>query len=360
MRRHLPYLLALGKGLLLVCVLSGLSLAGWFSGFSALLEDRLWNWSWLQIPVFWMMLISGNLLLVFPLTLAEDHLVRAFEGIREEAPAWHWIRGFAVEVVLATLAGTLATVLMEKAPGSWWLLLAVLWTAYVAFQPRLQEMLLVSNDEEEPHESLPELLAELSPVLANAGAEISEVRVLSEEKEELQLHPDVHLLHAGRETVLLLPREWAHTWTVPEIAAVALHRSWMDRRSQQARELSAQAISALTCLGGYALLFPLLRAPLGLDAIHALEAIPVFVLWMLASLFSARIAVLAFSRQWLCMADDAVAGSMSSPEGLLAALRRARAEAPADEMPGWAEVLFSNAPSLDRRIKRLEDKAPQP
>ncbi|HMP00433.1 MAG TPA: hypothetical protein PKE26_15155 [Kiritimatiellia bacterium] len=358
MNRHLPHLLALIKGLILIIGLLAFALSGGAEELARLLEARFYHWSFLVVPAYWLLIIMASLVVVFPFTLAEDHALRQQEGEHEEAPWSHWLRGFAAELGLGVALGSVVFVAMAYAPGAWWWVLALAWTGYHVLQPKVQGMALMAEDEDAPPESRTDLLQELKEPLARAGIALTDVRLIPEDNDLPLLHFDMQLVASGNDRVLFIPESWAHRWTLPEVIAVALHKVWMEGASLRRRQTIAHVLTGASILGGYALVAPHAHAAGLMESPHHPASIPAFILWMIVTLFITRIPLLAWSRRWMRQADDAVCAWMNTPDGLRAALQRANEDDPGGMAPPrWAEILFFNAPSLQQRIARLTPPA---
>ena len=352
MIRHGPYIIGLAKGILMLGALLMFLRSGASGEWVLLLENRLYGWSMAVYPVYWFTLLFAGLLLIFPLSLFQDHLFRMAEEHHEETPVFFWIKGLMFELLLGAVVLSLFSGAIRFAPNGWWLVVAAVWIGFYTLQPILQKAMIRMGVDED--ETLPDIAAFLKTPLAEAGIELNDVVPIEFDEDSSPMDHDIVLISTGSRTRVLVPQPWVHDWTNDEITAVTLHKIWMDRLVIHVGEAVTHTICALAYIGGFALFLPHMTRMLALsEPLHPLTTATMLTAWLIAAMFFLRLCIQPVHRAWMCRADDFVVKQMRSADGLLSVLERAAKHAPADaEIPRWAEVLFFSSPSLRRRIAR--------
>jgi len=360
MSRHGPHIISLIKGLLLFFAMLLFIRTGTSAELTATLENRLFGWSITVYPLYWIVVFLGGLLLAFPLTLAQDHLMRTAEGHHEETPTWFWLRGVAMELLFGAVIFSLFSGVLYFTPAYGWLILSVVWIGYHMLYPKAQAWMFSMGGHED-EESLTDLTVALKEPLARAGVSLLDVHPIDDDEETTSADKDILFVSSGHQKKLLVPREWASTWTTEEITAVTLHKVWMERPRSHAHEFLIHVANCGVAFGGFTLALPWLSRLLHVEDPHTLTVASMLAAWMIAALFVVRLCVLPFYRRWMCEADDFVAAQMGSPHALTAVLERAMKDMPADaDIPRWAEWMFSSSISLKRRIDRLRNQSGAP
>ena len=353
---HYSYYIILVRGILLFAGL----IAFISTGASATLSDALalrFNGSMIAtVPAYWFFLSMGASLLIFPLSIIEEHYARVRGDLEDETPIWHWLQSLGLEIIIVLVLGTICSAVMIWQPALWWMYLTAAWLTYHIAVPAVQSMSLLSDDQEEDqYARRPELLAELKSSLAHADVDLIDVRALPDEDELPHLPVDMYLAGGAKNSTLFIPSPWIATWTMPELIAVALHKVAMERNSMQIKFGVMRLLQALIAFGGFAILFPWLQQIGWVTAPGNIKTIPFFILWITVALSLFKPAANAFTRLAVLRADDHVLKWMSSNEGIIAALNRARSEFPEEQpMPRWMDLLFVASPGLSYRIDRLQ------
>jgi len=346
-------MISVAKGLLLLAAAALFAGSNTPDNLLLSLKNYLYGWPYAIYPAYWFIVTFACLLLVFPLTLAQDHLMRAAEGNHDEMPVSFWMNGLLVELLFGTVTGCLISGSMFLSPTFWWMIISVIWMAYNLLTPKIQAGLI--TDEDRKKSSLSDLRELLMPLLKESGIELKDVHIQDDE-DIPDIDADVVFTFEDGKAVVYIPPVWAHTWKPDEIAAVTLHKAWMMRKDARRNEFILNLMNALFCFGGYALLYPWLQK-LGFchGPIHALINAPTLFIWLMVSTFTFRIMALAIYRKWMYQADAAVVLQMKTPQSLINAFERAHHESPLlTDYPRWAEVLLFHSPSMHRRITRLK------
>jgi len=352
MNRHAPHIISIIKGLLLLVVALYFTRGQTSANLVISLENHLYAWPYFVYPAYWFTVTFAGLLLVFPLTLAQDHMMRAAEKNHEEMPVSFWLNGFLVEMLFGTVVGCLISGSMILSPAFWWLIISVVLMAYLVLTPKIQASLVTEEDRKK--DSLTDLREILLPLLKSSDIDLKDVHLLDDD-DIPDLEADVAFIFEDGKAVVYIPPVWARTWKPEEVAAVVLHKAWLMRAEARRNDFILNSFNALFCFGGYALLYPLLNQRLDLGPIHSLAGAPYLLVWLILSTFAFRIAALAFYRKWMYQADAAVVLQMNTSEALINAFERAHRESPLlVNYPRWAEVLLFHSPSMDRRIARLK------
>lgn len=352
MQRHAIHIISIAKGLLLLAAIAIFARSGTSDELIKSLENFLHAWPWSLYPAYWFTVTFAGLILVFPLTLAQDHLMRVAEGNHEEMPALFWLNGLMIEMFFGTTLGCLFSVSMRYSPTYWWLFVSIAWMAYHLLTPKIQSSLVV--DEEVKKDSLSDLKEMLGPPLKESGIELKDVHAQIDEDIHEQ-ESDVIFTYENGKAVVCIPSAWVHTWKPDEVVAVTLHKAWMTRSAARWNERLLNALNALFCFGGYAWLYPRFNESLNPGPIHSLINAPYLLGWLILSSFCFKVAAFAFYRKWMYEADSTVVRLMKSPQALIEAFERALKESPAlVDYPRWAEVLLFHSPSMPRRIDRLK------
>jgi len=355
MNRHLPYVFSVLKLPLIFAALAWLIFSGTAHDLAASTAPLADRGSFIPFIAIWFMLVMGLMLLVFPLNLMEEHLLRTQDGDEEEMPAHQWLVEFTWELGIRLGLGMMISGAMLYLGAWWWVALSVLWVCHHAVNPLLQNAYLKTTDEDEDAHH-PPALPEIRKDLAGYGVRVDHISLLDDEA-MAQVAVDIYFVRRKSQRIMYVPRTWARDWTEPELVAACLHKAWMCRPGMQGREIILNAVVAVIVLGGYAQVDPSLRAITGVAAMTGPEAIPGIIAWVMLSASLLKTGGLFFVRRWILSADDAVVKQMHSADGLVVALKRAQAEG-GKPPPLWAETLFSHAPSLERRLARLERQTP--
>lgn len=351
MNRHLPYVFSALKVPVAVAVLSWLMMPGNADVLSASTLALTSHGTFTPFIAMWFFLVMGLMLLIFPLNLMEEHLLRILEGEEEEMPARQWLVEFTWELGIRLGLGIMISASMLYLGPWWWVALSILWVSYHTFNPLIQNAYLKTAGEQEDTHHAPSL-PEIRQDLAERGIRVDVISLIDEEA-MAQLTPDIYYVTRKDQHFMYVPQSWARDWTHPELMAACLHKAWMRRPVMQGREIILNTAVAVIVLGGYAVMDPYLRAISGIKTMIEPGAIPVIVAWITLTGSLLKTGGLAFVRRWILSADEAVAVQMKSPDGMIAALKRAQAEG-GKPPPPWVEALFSHAPSLERRLARLE------
>lgn len=353
MNRHAPHIISIVKGLLLLAVAILFAWSNTPTNLLLSLKNYLYGWPYAIYPAYWFIVTFACLLLVFPLTLAQDHMIRTAVGNHDEMPVSFWMNGFMVELLFGTVLGCLISGSMFLSPIFWWMIISVIWMAYHVLTPKIQAGMITDEDREK--NSLSDLKEMLLPLLKESGIELKDVHIQDDE-DIPDLEADVVFTFEEGKAVVYIPPAWVHTWNPEEVAAVTLHKAWMMRKDAQRNEFILNLMNALFCFGGYALLYPFLhKAGYLSDPIHALTNAPYLFIWLIVSTFIFRIMAFALYRKWMYQADAAVVMQMKTSHALINAFERAHHNSPfMTDYPRWAEVLLFHSPSMHRRIARLK------
>lgn len=348
MTRHSPYVLSLLKGIVLIVSLVVFATAGGSSSWAASLNESLASWPFANCAAWWLTVIFASLLIVFPFTIAQDHVMRMAQGHDEEMPASFWLNGFAIELMLGTAVGSVTTACMWYSPSTWWLILSALWTGYQTLFPVLHARLAVTADHGTT--SAGKLGETLTPLLSDAGYDVSGIYVLDEET--MNADTDIVFIRKDGKWNVYIPSDWASSWPENEIAAAVLHEARMRSPAIRTAEIILHAAESLLIFGGFALLFAQFNS---FAPIHDLAVAPYLLAWMVFATFVFRIGAFAMCRAWVYRADAGVAAQMKNSGPLVQAIERGSSQAPAFlDYPRWAEILFCHSPSAARRIARLK------
>jgi len=351
MNRHLPYIFSVLKLPLALTVLAWLIFSGKATDLAASAEALADRGSFIPFVAMWFFLVMGLMVIIFPLNLLEEHLLRIQEGDEEEMPARQWLIEFTWELGIRLGIGLMISAAMLHLDAWWWITLSVLWVFYHAFNPLIQNAYLKAADEEDDQRQSP-ALPEVRKDLEDHGIRIDQI-VLIDDEDMAHVTPDIYFVTRKDQHFMYVPQSWARDWTQPELLAACLHKSWMSRPVMQAREIALNALVAVIALGGYALVDRHLRAMTGVSAMTEPAAIPGIIAWISLAASLLKTGGLFFVRRWILSADDAVVKQMRSVDGMIAALKRAKDEG-GKPPPPWVEALFSHAPSLEHRLARLE------
>ncbi len=353
--KHLSHLLLLGKGFILIAGLVIFALSGSSSELGAALTDRFSGSMWAVVPLFWLMLGAGGLLLTFPLSLIDEHYTRVRQQEPEETPVWHWLQFFAIELVIILLVGSVTTTIMHVRPALWWLYLTVLWLAYHAVMPILQNMTLLASVDDDQQEQHPELIQELKSALAAIGIQLKEARLLPDEEEHPHLEQDIYIASRSKVTTLFLPPSWVAWWSIQEITAATLHKAIMHRADIVREQSLLRLIQSLLCFGTFAMCFPTLRAWAWVSEPGHITTAPWLAAWVIAMAGLLRPLEFALMKRWIFRADDAVVALMRDKAAIISALERAREDQPdeAVEHARWVEIILMPVPSISQRLSRL-------
>lgn len=355
--QYIQQRLFIGKFAVFTGGMLAFALSGAAAHFSAMLAERFPDSAWTVVALYWFFLVMGGLLLVFPLTVADEHFARVADRELEETPAHHWLREFALELAVFFGAGCITSALMAWTPVAWWMILTAIWAWYHHIYNKMFAVSVTTYDEEEPLEALPELRDEIKPYAEKLSINLTGARLLPDADVTPMLPVDALWVRqdTGEEerTVLYMPRAWIAEWTTPELVAVALHKAWIDRPVMARARIALRVAQGMLGLGGFALARPWLAPGPEAGAVELLPIMPLLAVWFVAILFALRPLELALERRWTTEADAAVATIMESPDGLLAALHRAKEEMKEEPEPFWVKLLFSTAPSIDERVARI-------
>jgi Zn-dependent protease with chaperone function len=354
MSRHGPHILGLGKGLILFTAMLLFMHSGLAGQLITALQNHLYAWPMSVYPAFWFIVMIACLLLVFPITLAQDHINRAADGHHEEMPTTFWLRGLSFEILLGTSMGSIVSAVMYVQPSTWWAYISAGWVLYYFLPPRIHS-LFVSREQPEKN-SRAALLETLQEPLKQIGVELSDVYTIDGESEDEEewLDRDMVFVPDGKRKALYVPSIWANTWTAPEITAVALHKHYLDRTSVVSADFLITTISSVICFGGFAWSLPWLSEHVLREDLVPLTTCALLVPWSLGVLFITGLPAQMIHRNWIYHADAFVARHMQTPDGLVAALERAAKNIMIEsDPPRWAEVLFHSNPSLRLRIQKL-------
>ncbi len=351
MRRHGPHLLALVKGIILCIALILFIRFGYASEWRTALDAYFFALPLLAIPAYWASLIVTGFILTFPFTLTQDHLARAAEGQHEEMPATYWLHGLGMETLMGTIVGSLIVTLMMYVPSFWWLAWTMLWVTYHFVSAHAPELSVIHSDDDEwPAQD--HLAATLRPILESSGIHVGQVYSLDEPLDEWAVNKDLFLKFDDGKTNVYLPEEWIAQWETDELAAVILHKAWLTHHRFLRLDLFINSVTSLACFGLFAALEHTAILPSGTDPVIRTTAL---FAWSIAILFVFHLPALAYYRQSMITADNAVIRAMGSPDALLRVLERAHLDAPPEmEAPRWAEILFYNIPPLSHRIQRMK------
>jgi len=355
-----PYLYTLARGILIIAGLSIVALSGISSDWSSALSNRFGGSMAYVVPAYWLLICSGMLVILFPLTVAEDHVARARDSEPgEETPVWDWVQSLGTELLIMMMLGCLTSAVMLWQPAYWWMMLAALWMGYHLAIPLLQDMALQAGEDEEGQDNRrPELVKEFASALAVAGITVDDVRVSPDDDELPYLPPDVYLVTRDSKTTVFIPTSWVAQWTLPELIAVVLHKAAMEQRAVRIQFIVLRLMQAMAGFGGFALLFTLLH-PIGLVAKPGdVTTIPYLLIWLIVSLSALRPVEFVMTKRCIIQSDHRVLEWMKTADGIIAALERARSDYPEEKpSPRWVELFFMSTPSLNGRIDRLKGNA---
>jgi Zn-dependent protease with chaperone function len=352
MSRHGPHILGLGKGIFLFCALVLFAYSGMSLRLVHALHNYFYFWPSGVYPAFWFIVMVAGLLLAFPITLAQDHLLRHAEGRHEEMPMIFWLRGLTVEIFIGTCIGCAVAAALQVQPTFWWVFISAGWITYHVI-PQFLQTILATRDQQEKHSHV-ELLESLREPLNRVGMELSGVYTYSDDDNEEWLDKDMIFIREDKKHSLFIPHVWAATWTVPELTAVALHRHFLDQPRILFIDIVSTLASALACFGGFTLCLPWLTKMFLPHGSDPLTISALLAPWSFAVFFILGIPVMAIHRNIIFRADDFASRQMNTNDGIVAALERARkGDIFEYDPPRWVETLFLNNPSLLRRIQRM-------
>ncbi len=330
--------------------------SGWGAALAGNMADWAAAWPPAVYPLCLFFVMGGALLLVFPLTLAGDHVHRVQYEEAEEAPLGYWLQGYFTELLVGVLLGLVVLAAMVWLPGTWWLLAAAIWVGIDYVIHAYPGMLLVAQDDEEDQQRKadPDILNALRSPLEDAGFAVTDVRVFDAEEDGLDFVSDVMVARHGGKRIVYLSAACAHGWDYPAIIASALHRVWLSGRALRMKKNTFAALSGLVAFGGYAAIFPLVKERYGFGVVSDPGAIPLLLLWLVLIMVIHAVVAGWLQRQWIARGDDWVAHRMGSPDGMVAALERMRDnDEPPQAIPRWAEWLLPVGPDINRRLDRM-------
>ena len=331
------------------------------SGGSAQLASGLrqrFGGAWLIVNgLYTLITVFGFSAFMFPLSLYSDYALEHRYGLsRQGLGSWFldFLKGLALELVLATVFFEVIYALLRWSPGLWWAWASLFYILFAVVLTSIAPVVIMPLFHKfEPLDN-PSLTDAVKAFVQNAGLRV--VGVYRWGLEEKTTTANAALAGLGRTRRIILGDTMLKGYSQEEIIAVLAHEVGHHKHGDLFRLIASGAVLAVAGFYLAHLALHALVTRFGYAGPADIGSFPLFILCLFAFSLITMPVSNAYSRRREFAADCYAVRATGGAAALTGALEKLAAQNLADREPArWIEFLLHSHPSIARRVRRAQD-----